>query len=53
MTPPFSDQEAAMALGLYFRPTGFTRAIYDEAVKELDKAGAARILRSMLSKVEQ
>ena len=31
---------AAMAIGLYFRPTGFTRAIYDEAVKELDKAGA-------------
>jgi hypothetical protein len=29
-----------MALGLYFRPTGFTRATYDEVLKELDKAGA-------------
>lgn len=29
-----------MALGLYFRPTGFTRAIYDQVLKELDQAGA-------------
>ena len=29
-----------MALGLYFRPTGFTRAVYDQVLKELDKAGA-------------
>ena len=29
-----------MALGLYFHSPGFTRAIYDQAVKELDKAGA-------------
>jgi hypothetical protein len=29
-----------MAFGLYFRPAGFTPAIYDEAVKELDQAGA-------------
>jgi len=29
-----------MALGLYFRSPGFTRALYDQAVKELDKAGA-------------
>ena len=29
-----------MALGLYFQPTGFTPAIYDDVVKELDEAGA-------------
>jgi hypothetical protein len=29
-----------MALGFYFRPTGFTPEIYDEAVKRLEAAGA-------------
>jgi hypothetical protein len=29
-----------MALGLYFQPTGFSPAAYDEAVKQLDAAGA-------------
>ena len=29
-----------MAFGLYFRPTGFTRAIYDQVLNELEKAGA-------------
>lgn len=29
-----------MALGLYFRSPGLTRALYDQAVKELEKAGA-------------
>ena len=28
-----------MAIGLYFRPAGFPRAVYDQVVKELDKAG--------------
>jgi len=29
-----------MAIGLYFRPEGFTPAIYDEAIRQLDQAGA-------------
>ena len=29
-----------MALGLYFRPAGFTPAIYDNVVKQLEQAGA-------------
>ena len=29
-----------MAFGLYFRPTGFTPALYDEAIKQLSAAGA-------------
>jgi hypothetical protein len=29
-----------MAFGLYFQPAGFTPAIYDEAVKQLEQAGA-------------
>ena len=29
-----------MAFGLYFRPTGFSPAVYDNVVKELDQAGA-------------
>lgn len=29
-----------MPLGLYFRSPGLTRALYDQAVKELEKAGA-------------
>jgi len=29
-----------MALGLYFRPTAFTRERYDEAISRLEKAGA-------------
>jgi hypothetical protein len=29
-----------MALGLYFRPAGFTPAIYDQAIEDLDRAGA-------------
>jgi len=29
-----------MALGLYFRPTGFTKDKYDEAIRALDAAGA-------------
>jgi hypothetical protein len=29
-----------MAMGLYFTPTGFTSAIYDEAIKKLEAAGA-------------
>jgi hypothetical protein len=28
-----------MALGYYFQPTGFTRDVYDETVKELERAG--------------
>lgn len=28
-----------MAFGLYFRPTGFTPARYDEAIKQLEQAG--------------
>src|SRR5262245_16604434 len=33
-------RRAAMALGLYFRPTGFTKAVYDQVLRELEKAGA-------------
>ena len=29
-----------MALGLYFRPSGFTTAIYDSLLKQLEQAGA-------------
>ncbi len=29
-----------MAVGVYFRPTGFSPAIYDEALKQLEQAGA-------------
>jgi quinol monooxygenase YgiN len=29
-----------MALGIYFTPTGFTTARYDEAIKQLEAAGA-------------
>ena len=29
-----------MAVGLYFRPTGFTPAKYDETVQQLNQAGA-------------
>ena len=29
-----------MAFGLYFQPTGFTPAVYDEAIKQLEQAGA-------------
>jgi len=29
-----------MALGLYFQPTGFSTAVYDEAVSQLEQAGA-------------
>ncbi len=29
-----------MALGLYFTPSGFTPAKYDEAIKRLEEAGA-------------
>ena len=29
-----------MAFGLYFQPQGFTTAIYDATLKELDAAGA-------------
>jgi hypothetical protein len=29
-----------MAVSLYFRPTGFTPAKYDDAIKQLDQAGA-------------
>jgi len=29
-----------MALGFYFRPTGFSKETYDEAIKQLDAAGA-------------
>jgi hypothetical protein len=29
-----------MALGFYFTPTGFTQDKYDEAIKQLDAAGA-------------
>ena len=29
-----------MALGFYFRPTGFTTEIYDEAIRRLAAAGA-------------
>jgi len=29
-----------MAVGLYFRPTGFTPERYDEAIRRLDAAGA-------------
>ena len=30
-----------MAFGMYFRPTGFTPAVYDNVVKQLDEAGLA------------
>ena len=30
----------AVTLGLYFRPTGFTPAIYDEVIRHLEDAGA-------------
>jgi hypothetical protein len=29
-----------MTFGLYFQPTGFSPAVYDQAIKELDEAGA-------------
>jgi len=29
-----------MALGFYFRPTGFSKETYDEAIKQLEAAGA-------------
>ena len=29
-----------MAFGLYFRPTGFSPATYDEAIRQLEQAGA-------------
>ncbi len=29
-----------MALGFYFRPNGFTQDTYDEAIKQLEAAGA-------------
>jgi hypothetical protein len=29
-----------MAFGMYFRPTGFTLAVYDNVIKELEQAGA-------------
>ena len=29
-----------MAFGMYFRPTGFTPAVYDNVVKQLEQAGA-------------
>ena len=29
-----------MALGFYFQPSGFTRDKYDEAIRQLDAAGA-------------
>ena len=29
-----------MALGLYFQPTGFSTAVYDEVVSQLEQAGA-------------
>ena len=29
-----------MALGFYFTPTGFSKETYDEAIKQLDAAGA-------------
>lgn len=29
-----------MAIGLYFRPAGFTPAIYDATIKQLEEAGA-------------
>ena len=28
-----------MALGFYFRPTGFSKETYDEAIKQLEAAG--------------
>jgi hypothetical protein len=29
-----------MALGLYFQPSGFSTAVYDEVVSQLEQAGA-------------
>ena len=29
-----------MAFGMYFRPTGFTPAVYDNVIKQLEQAGA-------------
>ena len=29
-----------MAFGLFFQPTDFSPAVYDQATKELDEAGA-------------
>ena len=29
-----------MAFGLYFRPTGFTTAVYENLLKQLEQAGA-------------
>jgi hypothetical protein len=29
-----------MAFGLYFQPSGFSPDVYDQAIKELDSAGA-------------
>src|SRR5258708_38745260 len=31
----------SMAFGMYFRPTGFTPAVYDNVIKQLEQAGAA------------
>jgi hypothetical protein len=30
----------SMAFGMYFRPTGFTPAVYDDVIKQLEQAGA-------------
>jgi hypothetical protein len=35
-----STKEHSMALGLYFQPTGFSTAEYDEANSQLEQAGA-------------
>jgi hypothetical protein len=34
------EEQHDMAVGLYFRLAGFTPAKYDEAIKQLDQAGA-------------
>jgi len=33
-------EEVSMAFGMYFQPTGFTPAAYDNLIKQLDQAGA-------------
>ena len=33
-------RRVSMAFGLYFRPTGFTPAVYDDVIKQLEQAGA-------------